>query len=242
MYLIKEREREMKRKFISAVLAVAMLPITAAIPTAGVAAAEAKVPQYQEKQRLMEDLGRGLIASYRTVDNRNVMNGEGGVYLSWRLLGTESLTNQAFDIYRSTNGTTFTKIYTTGAHEATNYIDKTGTMSYSYKVVKAGASQSEVADEKAVKPYENHAAKGSEVGNGNSEKNSFTYVDIPISRPDPSRKVGGGESLYYSTGDREGGANDASVGDLDGDGEYEIVLKWDPYDSKDSASNGYTGI
>ena len=241
MYLIKEREREMKRKFISAVLAVAMLPITAAIPTAGVAAAEAKVPQYQEKQRLMEDLGRGLIASYRTVDNRNVMNGEGGVYLSWRLLGTESLTNQAFDIYRSTNGTTFTKIYTTGAHEATNYIDKTGTMSYSYKVVKAGASQSEVAAEKAVKPYENHAAKGSEVGNGNSEKNSFTYVDIPISRPDPSRKVGGGESLYYSTGDREGGANDASVGDLDGDGEYEIVLKWDPYDSKDSASNGYTG-
>ena len=76
MYLIKEREREMKRKFISAVLAVAMLPITAAIPTAGVAAAEAKVPQYQEKQRLMEDLGRGLIASYRTVDNRIAWNGK----------------------------------------------------------------------------------------------------------------------------------------------------------------------
>ena len=38
-----------------------------------------------------------------------------------------------------------------------------------------------------------------------------------------------------------GGANDASVGDLDGDGDYEIVLKWDPSDSKDSAGADFTG-
>ncbi len=36
-------------------------------------------------------------------------------------------------------------------------------------------------------------------------------------------------------------ANDASVGDLDGDGEFEIVLKWDPSDSKDASQNGKTG-
>ncbi|MDP0500459.1 MAG: hypothetical protein Q7P63_10195 [Verrucomicrobiota bacterium JB022] len=36
-------------------------------------------------------------------------------------------------------------------------------------------------------------------------------------------------------------ANDASVGDLDGDGEYEIVLKWDPTNAKDNAQDGYTG-
>lgn len=34
---------------------------------------------------------------------------------------------------------------------------------------------------------------------------------------------------------------DASVGDLDGDGEWEIVLKWDPTDAKDAASGGNTG-
>ncbi|KJK48297.1 integrin [Lentzea aerocolonigenes] len=37
-------------------------------------------------------------------------------------------------------------------------------------------------------------------------------------------------------------ANDASVGDLDGDGEYEIVLKWDPADAKDNSQKGRTGI
>ncbi len=34
---------------------------------------------------------------------------------------------------------------------------------------------------------------------------------------------------------------DASVGDLDGDGEWEIVLKWDPSDAKDSSQGGNTG-
>lgn len=35
--------------------------------------------------------------------------------------------------------------------------------------------------------------------------------------------------------------NDCSVGDVDGDGEYEIVLKWDPSNSKDNSQSGYTG-
>lgn len=59
------------------------------------------------------------------------------------------------------------------------------------------------------------------------------YLTVPLQRP-----VGGttptGESYTYSP-------NDASVGDLDGDGNYEIVLKWDPSNSKDNAHNGYTG-
>lgn len=36
-------------------------------------------------------------------------------------------------------------------------------------------------------------------------------------------------------------ANDASVGDVDGDGQFEIVLKWDPTNAHDNAHDGYTG-
>lgn len=62
---------------------------------------------------------------------------------------------------------------------------------------------------------------------------SSGYLTIPIQRP-----AGGttpdGVSYTYS-------ANDASVADLDGDGQYEIILKWDPSNSKDNSQSGYTG-
>jgi rhamnogalacturonan endolyase len=59
------------------------------------------------------------------------------------------------------------------------------------------------------------------------------YLDVPIQVP-----AGGttpdGVAYTYS-------ANDASVGDVDGDGQYEIILKWDPSNSKDNSQSGYTG-
>ncbi|WP_125778185.1 carbohydrate-binding protein [Antribacter gilvus] len=49
------------------------------------------------------------------------------------------------------------------------------------------------------------------------------YLDIPISRP----------SITYS-------ANDVSVADLDGDGDYEYVVKWYPDNAKDNSQSGVT--
>jgi len=59
------------------------------------------------------------------------------------------------------------------------------------------------------------------------------YINIPLDRPEPGVEPFGKEYGYN--------ANDASVGDVDGDGEYEIILKWDPTDSHDNAHNGFTG-
>ncbi len=58
------------------------------------------------------------------------------------------------------------------------------------------------------------------------------YIDIPIKRPENNTVQG--EEYTYSP-------SDASIGDLDGDGEYEIVLKWDPSNAKDAAQFGFTG-
>ena len=59
------------------------------------------------------------------------------------------------------------------------------------------------------------------------------YLRIPI-QPPPGGTTPSGEAYTYS-------ANDASLGDLDGDGDYEIVLKWDPSNAKDNSQSGYTG-
>lgn len=59
------------------------------------------------------------------------------------------------------------------------------------------------------------------------------YLSIPLSRPDGG-VTPDGRAYTYS-------ANDASVGDVDGDGEYEVILKWDPSNSRDNSQEGYTG-
>jgi fibronectin type 3 domain-containing protein len=58
-------------------------------------------------------------------------------------------------------------------------------------------------------------------------------MDVPISKP-ADGTTPAGEAYTYR-------ANDASIGDVDGDGQYEIILKWDPSNSKDNSQAGYTG-
>ncbi len=59
------------------------------------------------------------------------------------------------------------------------------------------------------------------------------YLSIPLDKPDLGVEPFGKEYFYT--------ANDASIGDVDGDGEYEIILKWDPTDSHDNSQDGFTG-
>lgn len=59
------------------------------------------------------------------------------------------------------------------------------------------------------------------------------WTDIPLNKPEGGTTPDGVEYEYR--------ANDVMVGDLDGDGELELILKWDPTNSKDNSQSGHTG-
>ena len=59
------------------------------------------------------------------------------------------------------------------------------------------------------------------------------FLDVPLSVPAGGTTPDGVAYTYA--------ANDSSVGDVDGDGDYEIVVKWDPSNAKDNSQAGYTG-
>lgn len=99
---------------------------------------------------------------------------------------------------------------------ATNLVDPDGTASSTYRVsAVAGGS-----------PVERWATDEFTVWDGQT-------LDVPLDKPADGTTPDGKAYSYR--------ANDASVGDVDGDGQYEIVLKWDPTNSQDNSKGGYTG-
>ncbi|HEX3044260.1 MAG TPA: cellulose binding domain-containing protein, partial [Bacillota bacterium] len=129
--------------------------------------------------RQMENLDRGVVAV-------KVSN---GVFVSWRVLGTEN-SSVSYNLYRGS-----TKVNSSPL-TVSNYLDSAGTTSSTY-TVRAVVNGSEQGASPSVSTW------------------GSNYLSVPISPP----------SSIYS-------ANDCSVGDLDGDHQYEIVLKWDPSDAK----------
>jgi rhamnogalacturonan endolyase len=107
-----------------------------------------------------------------------------------------------------------TKITSSPITNCTNYFDASGTTSAAY----------------TVRPIIN----GTEL-TANSAKATWTnpYLLVNLQKP-ADGTTPSGEAYSYSP-------NDLSVGDLDGDGQYEIIVKWDPSNSKDNSQSGYTG-
>jgi len=135
------------------------------------------------------------------------------VTLSWRYLSSDPITT-GFNIYR--NGT---KINDTPITSSTYYDDAySGSQSATYEVHPVVDGQ-ETGYKNGRYTLPAHAPTG--------------YLEIPLNRPDDG-VTPAGDNYTYSP-------NDASIGDVDGDGEYEIILKWDPSNAHDNSHDGYTG-
>lgn len=149
-------------------------------------------------QRQMEHLGRGVIA---------VNEGNGKVFVSWRMLGTDP-DSIAFNLYRSTDGGKAVKLNDQPITDVTNFIDEKAdlTKSNSYFVRPLLNKREREASKSFTLPANAPAQQ---------------YLSIPLQPP------------------RGYIPNDASVGDLDGDGEYEIVIHMTGR-GRDNASPGLT--
>ncbi|HEX7317233.1 MAG TPA: Ig-like domain-containing protein [Pyrinomonadaceae bacterium] len=141
------------------------------------------------------------------------------VYVGWRLSGTDSA-SVAFNLYRSTGGGPAIQLNGAPITDSTNFIDTSAdlTQSNSY-FVRPVVNGTERAPSAAFTLPANAAVQ--------------QYLNVPLQIPTGGTSPDGVAYTYS--------ANDASVGDLDGDGEYEIILKWDPSNSKDNSQSGYTG-
>ncbi len=107
-----------------------------------------------------------------------------------------------------------TKVNSSPIINSTNYIDAGGSTGATYTVRPVLNGQEQTESELATVWGQN-------------------YLSVPLQIP-AGGSTPDGVSYTYSV-------NDCSVGDLDGDGQYEIVLKWDPSNAKDNSQSGYTG-
>lgn len=136
-----------------------------------------------------------------------------GMYFSWRMTLDDAPSLQ-FDIYRSTNGGTAIKLNKEPISKTADFLDEdTDFKATNHWILKA--------DNKEVATW-THSA----------EEELHPYLSIPIRKPEDGEIAG--EHFSYT-------ANDCSIGDLDGDSEYEIILKWSPSNSKRPPQRGFTG-
>ncbi len=180
-----------------------------------------KTPVKKVFHEQLEKLGRGLIAAKVPE----------GIFLSWRLMlnevngyGDTGLTGTNFNVYK--NGKLL--CFVTGS---TNCLDREGSMEDLYCVEPVLPEDVNGASLHKLKELEDVLLNKSEEVKAFSS--GANYIDIPLRIPGAGVTPAGGGFTYR--------ANDMSVGDVDNDGEYEYIVKWDPSNSKDVSQTGYTG-
>ena len=138
---------------------------------------------------------------------------EDGMYFSWRMT-LEDAAGLQFDLYRSSGGGAEVKLNKEPIDRTSDFLDRTVDYTVDNRWT-LKATTGEVTTWTRLKGEERNP-----------------YLSVPVCKPEDGEIAG--ESFTYT-------ANDCSVGDLDGDGEYEIILKWSPSNSKRPPQRGFTG-
>nr|WP_304609529.1 rhamnogalacturonan lyase [Mucilaginibacter sp. FT3.2]MBB6233856.1 hypothetical protein [Mucilaginibacter sp. FT3.2] len=138
------------------------------------------------------------------------------VFLSWRLLAGDP-EGAGFNIFRAQKGQRGVKLNKLPFTGGTNFIDSTANLL--------------VDNTWYVEPVNNAVSGRSRPFTIPAGVIPKQYFSIPIQQP-PGGTLDGQPYTYT--------ANDASVADLDGDGEYEIILKWDPTNARNPPQTGFT--
>lgn len=183
-------------------------------------------PRYDLTKTSTERLNRGVVA---------VRQDDGKVFISWRILNSDKR-GEAFDVYR--NGEKLNK-----------------------KALQKGGSF--FIDEGPLSGEARYEVKGGGIdGSFTLRSDAPTgYLSIPIEKPEggtvPRMAAPARRQQQNNNSGRQGRngrgwqwrdygtynyiASDATVADVDGDGQYEIILKWDPTNARDNSHDGYTG-
>lgn len=155
---------------------------------------------------------------------------QNGYHLSWRMLPDDKK-GASFDIYRETDGGKAVKVNSKSIKTTSDFVDTSADLSKNNRWTLK-------SEGKELASWSLKAGKAA------------PFIEVPVNKPEArdifrvtQRSFGTSDS--YNPGDASDrytfSAGDCSVGDLDGDGEMEIVLKWNPSNMALPERTGVTG-
>ena len=160
------------------------------------------------------DIGNSDYNSEKLMRGLIVAKSKDGALISWRSLKNDS-ENLRIELYKNNEFLKAFSFYDSTDYFDFDYDDHDG---YYIKIIDGDVIQK--IEPEVIFDCINNGISGA-------------YMDVPLDIPKP-QLMPNGDIAFYSP-------NDVVAYDVDNDGMYEFIVKWDPSNSKDNSLRGYTG-